>query len=89
MPAKHRFLRTGRYGPSWQVAETLNPKVEGRQSPSRPIGGRAMAEENIEFAQRAVEAFNRGDGEAVLTMLSPEVESSAAEPRQRGRLSRP
>ena len=37
-----------------------------------------MAEDNIEFARRAVEAFNRGDGEAVLTMLSPDVEVFAS-----------
>ncbi len=37
-----------------------------------------MAEDNIEFARRAVEAFNRGDGEVVLEMLSPDVEIFAS-----------
>jgi ketosteroid isomerase-like protein len=37
-----------------------------------------MSQQNIELAQRAVAAFNRGDGEAVLEMLSPEVEIFAA-----------
>jgi ketosteroid isomerase-like protein len=37
-----------------------------------------MPEDNIEFAQRAVDAFNRGEVDAVLTMLSPDVEVFAS-----------
>ena len=37
-----------------------------------------MPEENIEFALRAVDAFNRGDGDAVLEMLDPDVEIFAS-----------
>ena len=33
-----------------------------------------MAQKNIEFAQRAFAAFNRGDVATVLAMLSPDVE---------------
>jgi ketosteroid isomerase-like protein len=42
-------------------------------SPSNASGTRAMSEENVELARKAIDALNRGDFDALLACLSPDV----------------
>jgi ketosteroid isomerase-like protein len=49
------------------------------KAPPREILRGAISEENVELARKAIDAFNRGDSDALLGCLSPDVSWEALE----------